>query len=124
LPSRTASGNQDLPRLSQLLLRPHSEAIGLQGQTEINLAESRHLRGRILEREDGEEEEVEKWEFDKLLDCHNDYGELQYLVKWKHHAATWQPATDLKGQDSILLDFHQANPDKPGLLAWVKGQRA
>jgi hypothetical protein len=26
---------------------------------------------------------VEKWEFDKLLDSHNDYGELQYLVKWK-----------------------------------------
>jgi hypothetical protein len=69
------------PVFHNSLLRPHSEAIGLQGQTEINLAESKHLRGRILEREDGEEEIAEKWEFNKLLDCHNDYGELQYLVK-------------------------------------------
>jgi hypothetical protein len=64
---------------------------------------------------------VEKWEFNKLLDSYNNYGELEYLVKWKYYAATWQPATDLKGQDHILLDFHQANPDKPGLLAMVKG---
>jgi hypothetical protein len=85
------------PVFHNSLLWPHSEAVGLQGQTDINLAESRYLRGHILEREDGEEEMVEKWEFDKLLDSHNDYGELQYLVKWKHHAVTWQPATDLKG---------------------------
>jgi hypothetical protein len=30
---------------------------------------------------DSEEEIVEKWEFDKLLDSYNNYGELQYLVK-------------------------------------------
>jgi hypothetical protein len=38
------------------LLWPHSEVVGLQGQTDINLAESRYLRGHILEWEDGEEE--------------------------------------------------------------------
>jgi hypothetical protein len=86
------------------------EAVGLQSQTEINRAESRHLRGRVLEREDGKEE-VEKWELDKLLDSHNNYGELQHLVKWKHPAATWQPATDLKGQDRILL---RVPPSKSG----------
>jgi chromodomain-containing protein len=63
---------------------------------------------------------VEKWEFEALLDCHNDYGSLQYLVKWKHHAPTWQPATDLKGQDEVILEFHRTFPNKPGSPSWVK----
>jgi hypothetical protein len=37
------------PVFHNSLLWPHSEAVGLHGQMDINLAESRHLRGRILE---------------------------------------------------------------------------
>jgi hypothetical protein len=108
------------PVFHNSLLRPHKRATGLPGQQQINEAESRHLRGRILEREDGTNEVVEKWEFEALLDCHNDYGDLQYLVKWKHHAPTWQPATDLKGQDEVILEFHRTHPSKPAPPSWVK----
>ena len=101
------------------LLRPKATSAGLPGQAAINEAESRNIRGRILEREDGAIEPVEKWEFDKLLDCHNEDG-LHYLVKWRHHQATWQPANDLRGQDNVLLEFHRQNPDKPGPPSWVK----
>lgn len=103
-------------------LRPYEESRGLPGQDRINEAESRHLRGRILERTDGAEEVVEKWEFSSLLDCHNDDG-LHYLVKWRYHAPTWQPAIDLKGQDRALLEFHAANPEKPGPPTWCKKPR-
>ena len=101
------------------LLQPHNEETGLRGQDLINAAESRHLRGRVLEREDGEDELVEKWEFEDLLDCHNEDG-LHYLVKWRYHDATWQPAKDLKGQDQALWKFHDANPEKPGPPRWLK----
>jgi hypothetical protein len=107
------------------LLRPGSDSNGLPGQNIINEAESRNIRGRILEREDsgdGTDEIVEKWEFEELLDSHNEAG-LQYLIKWKHHPPSWQPASDLKGQDDILLDFHQRNPNKPGPPSWVKRNR-
>ena len=102
------------------LLRPHTGTTGLPGQKLINEAESRRLRGRVLERDDGTDEVTEKWEFDKLLNSHRDYGDLQYLVKWKHHAATWQPASDLKGQDEAILDFHRNHQGKPGPPSWVK----
>jgi hypothetical protein len=108
------------PVFHNSLLRPNKRATGLPGQRQINEAESRHLRGRVLEREDGADEVVEKWEFEALLDCHNDYGDLQYLVKWKYHAPTWQPATDLKGQDEVILEFHRTHPGKPGPPPWVK----
>jgi hypothetical protein len=72
------------PVFHNSLLRPCKRAVGLPGQRQINEAESRHLRGRILERDHDTDEMVEKWEFEALLDCHNDYGSLQYLVKWKH----------------------------------------
>ena len=108
------------PVFHNSLLRPRNRTAGFPGQQQINEAESRHLRGRILEREDGTEEIVEKWEFETLLDCHNDYGNLQYLIKWKHHAPTWQPAMDLKGQDEVILEFHRTHPDKPGPPSWVK----
>ena len=66
------------------LLKPKSDS-GFPGQALINQAESRHLRGHVLEHEDGSDELTERWEFDALLDSHNENG-LHYLIKWKHHA--------------------------------------
>ena len=110
------------PVFHNSLLRPKSDGNGLPGQKVINEAESRYIRGRILGREDGTDEIIEKWEFEELLDSHNETG-LQYLIKWKHHAPTWQPASDLKGQDEALLEYHQRYPSKPGPLSWVKRKR-
>src|SRR6266478_355894 len=85
----------------------------------VTEVESRNIRGRTLEREDGEAEPVEKWEFEKLLDCHNE-ASLHYLIKWQHHTPTWQPAKDLRGQNKIILDFHRKNPSKPDPPPLVK----
>ena len=68
------------PVFHHSLLRPGSNSRGLPGQELINEAESKNVRGRILEREDGTDEVVEKWEFEDLLDSHNKKG-LQYLIK-------------------------------------------
>ena len=107
------------PVFHNSLLRPKTNGQGLKGQDLINEAESRNIRGRILERDDETEEVVEKWEFEALLDCHNE-ARLHYLVKWRYHKPTWQPASDLKGQDEALLEFHKQHPDKPGPPSWVK----
>jgi hypothetical protein len=111
------------PVFHNSFLQPHANTEGLPGQNAINNAESRHLHGRILEREDGSEELVERWEFEKLLDSHKDYRTLTYLVKWKDHKATWQPATDLKGQDEAILKYHSLNPGKAGPPTWVKKKK-
>jgi hypothetical protein len=85
----------------------------------INETKSQHIRECTLEREDGEVEPVEKWEFEKLLDCHNEDG-LHYLIKWRYHALIWQPAKDLQGQNKVILDFHCKNPFKPDPPTKVK----
>jgi hypothetical protein len=46
----------------------------LLGQKFINEAEVRNTKGRILTREDGEEKGEETWEFDEILDVHNQDG--------------------------------------------------
>lgn len=107
------------PVFHNSLLRAKPPGPGLPGQDRINEAESKNIRGRILERDDETNEVTEKWEFDGLLDCHDEDG-LHYLVKWRHHKPTWQPASDLKGQDEVLLEFHRNNPDKPKAPRWVK----
>ena len=112
------AGMRIYPVFHNSLLVPKNQAKGLPGQSTINEAESRHLQGRVLERDDDTEEIVEKWYFEKILDSHNESG-LQYLVKWQHHAATWQPAKDLKGQEEAIWAFHRANPGKPGPPAWA-----
>lgn len=116
-------GIRIFPVFHHSLLRPATEEPGLRGQDKINEAESRNIRGRVLERDDDTDEVVEKWEFDRLLDCHNEDG-YHYLIKWKHHKPTWQPASDLKGQEQAILAFHDANPDKPKPPSWVKRPRA
>ena len=44
---------------------------------------------------------------------------LQYLVKWSGYEGTdeetsWIPASELKHTTESVVDFHLANPDKPG----------
>lgn len=108
------------PVFHNVLVRPHNESPGLKGQDRVNEAESRRLRGWVLEREDGEDEPVEKWEFDDLLDSRRVGRNLEYRIKWSHHRPTWQPASDLKGQDREIFKFHDENPGKPGPPSWAK----
>jgi hypothetical protein len=112
-------GMKIFPVFHNSLLRPKPQTKGLPGQGDINKAESKNIRGRVLEREDGTEEVVMKWEFESLLDCHNKDG-YHYLIKWRYHAPTWQPADDLRGQEKVILDFHKNHPNKPGPPGWVK----
>jgi hypothetical protein len=78
------------------LLRFVELQLALPGQNLINDAESRYVKKRIFTRENKKEEIVEKWEFDLILDTHNE-DEHYYLIQWKYHALIWQPAADLKG---------------------------
>ncbi|RAL58881.1 hypothetical protein DID88_009301 [Monilinia fructigena] len=87
-------------------------------QAIINESESTTTRDRILEREDGESEPVQKWIFEGVIDNHNEDGH-HYLVKWKHYAPTWQPAADLKGNEKLLAEYHRTYPEKPGPPRWV-----
>jgi hypothetical protein len=61
----------------------------------------------------------ERWQFEAILNNHSEDG-LHYLVKWKRYPATWQPGKDLKGNDEALLNYHAANPEKPGPPQWLK----
>lgn len=110
------------PVFHNQLLRHKPNSAGLPHQDKINETETRHLRGRVLEREDGVVEVNERYEFDTLLDSDRkgaDNG-LRYLIQWKHQAATWEPASNLMGQDEAIRRFHATFLDKPGPPAWVK----
>jgi hypothetical protein len=61
------------------LLRSAELQLALPGQNLINDAKSRYVKGRILIREDEEEEIVEKWKFDSILDTHNE-DKHHYLI--------------------------------------------
>jgi hypothetical protein len=111
------------PVFHNSLIRPMNEEAGLPGQDKINEHEAKANQGKIYERDDSTQEIVEKWEFETIEDSHDQAG-LQYLIKWKHHRATWQPADDLRGQDEAILDFHRRNPGKPGPPDWVRGREA
>lgn len=101
------------------LLRPAPSGRPRPGQAAINEAERLRTRGRVWERDDDTLEDVARWEFESILDCHNQDG-LHYQIKWRDHAPSWQPAIDLKGCDDALIQFHAENPDKPGPPAWFR----
>src|ERR1043165_2937315 len=69
---RLPKGMKIFPVFHNSLLWPKTSSKGLAGQDRINEAEAKNTRGRVLEREDGIEELVEKWEFKGLFDCHNE----------------------------------------------------
>ena len=67
---------------------------------------------------DGEMEleilEILDSKIDKCCKC-----KLQYLVKWSGYKGTneepsWIPTSELKHTTESVVDFHLANPDKPG----------
>ena len=91
------------------------------GQAEINTSERRNVKGRVVERDDNGNVE-EKWEFEKILDVHNeDPKGLTYEIKWRHHKdTTWQLEDDLKGCERAVQRFHELNPGKPGPPVWAQ----
>lgn len=100
------------------------EGVELAGQGEIE-DNVRANHGRIVTRNDDEKDVVE-WKFEKILGYGKaDNGRWQYQVKWTgHEEATWQPATDLRGCDDDIWDFHDAHPELPGPPAWVARRKA
>jgi hypothetical protein len=62
------------------LLRPAKLQLALPGQNLINDAKSRYIKERILIKEDKKEKIVEKWEFDLILNTHNE-DEHHYLIQ-------------------------------------------
>lgn len=106
------------PVFHHSLLLPANSRLRFPGQADINESEAVATRDRVLEREDGEEEPVQKWLFEGILDNHNEDGH-HYQVKWRHYAPTWQPASDLKGNEKALIEYHRLHPEKPGPPSWV-----
>lgn len=96
---------------------------GLAGQEEAD-DDVRANDGRVVTRND-EEEDVVEWKFEHILDCGKaDNGRWQYLVKWLgHDEPSWQPATDLRGCDDQIWEFHDAHPECPGPPQWVSRRR-
>src|SRR3982074_548013 len=95
----------------QLVRRWEKE--GMPGQ-ELAEQEVRANRGRIMTRTD-DFQEAEKWLFEEILDYgKGENGRWRYLIKWKgFETPTWQPATDLKGCDEWIWQYHDAHPRKP-----------
>jgi hypothetical protein len=61
------------------LLRFAKFQLALPNQNLINDAKSRDVKKRIFIKKDGEEKIVEKWEFDSILNTHNE-DEYYYLI--------------------------------------------
>jgi hypothetical protein len=68
------------PVFYNFLLRSAKLQLALPGQNLINDAKLRYVKGRILIKKDKEEEIVEKWEFDLILNTHNEDG-YHYLIQ-------------------------------------------
>jgi hypothetical protein len=68
------------PVFHNSLLRSAEFQLALPGQDLINNAKLRYIKERIFIRKDEKEEIVEKWEFDLILDTHNE-NEHHYLIQ-------------------------------------------
>ncbi|WYZ39057.1 hypothetical protein EsH8_III_000971 [Colletotrichum jinshuiense] len=66
----------------------------------------------------------ERWAFRALLDSKwtgkSPRTGLMYLVDWEYAESTWQPARDLQGCDSWVLEFHRLHPGKPGPVSRLR----
>jgi hypothetical protein len=67
------------PVFHNSLLRSAKLQLALPGQNLINNAKSRYVKERILTKKDKKEKIVEKWEFDSILNMHNE-DEHHYLI--------------------------------------------
>jgi len=105
------------------LVRPYRGDKGIPGQEEVE-QDVRANRGRVVTRTD-DGEEVQEWRFEAILDYGKaDNGRWQYLVKWEgHEEPTWQPATDLRGCDDAIWEFHNSHPEAPGPPSWIRRRR-
>ncbi|KAK1701538.1 hypothetical protein BDP55DRAFT_538597 [Colletotrichum godetiae] len=84
-------------------------------------------QGRVVVKyHDDRKPDEERWAFRSILDSRwSGAGKtprtgLQYLVEWEYAEPTWQPARDLQGCDSWVLEFHRENPGKAGPVARLK----
>ncbi|KAK4148414.1 hypothetical protein C8A00DRAFT_19749 [Chaetomidium leptoderma] len=108
------------------MVRPYNP-VGIPGQEQAQ-SEVHANRGRVVTRTD-DGVESQEWRFERILDCGKaDNGRWQYLVKWDgYEEPTWQPATDLRGCDDAIWEFHDSHPEAPGPPSWVprcKGKTA
>ncbi|TKA43710.1 hypothetical protein B0A49_13608, partial [Cryomyces minteri] len=66
-----------------------------------------------------EDEELNEWEVEEILDSRHRGRGVQYLVKYSGHPQpSWQPSRDLTNCDEALLAYHHTNSTKPVAIAF------
>lgn len=94
--------------------------------TEITQPEPEKQGRVVVKYHDNTKPDEERWAFRSILDSRwSGSGKtprtgLQYLVEWEYAEPTWQPARDLQGCDSWVLEFHRENPGRPGPVARLR----
>ncbi|EAQ82860.1 hypothetical protein CHGG_11115 [Chaetomium globosum CBS 148.51] len=109
------------------VLKVYKGAVVVDLPDNIKVDKSFHTSQRRIAKRDDDGIIQDEWQFEKILDVHDEDKEtsgLTYLVKWKHYdEPTWQPEQDLKGCKDVLKLFHDKYPEKPGPPNWVKDKR-
>lgn len=94
--------------------------------TEITQPEPEKQGRVVVKYRDNAKPDEERWAFRSILDSRwSGSGKtprtgLQYLVEWEYAEPTWQPARDLQGCDSWVLEFHRENPGRAGPVARLR----
>jgi len=66
-----------------------------------------------------ENEELNEWEVEEILDSRYRGRGVQYLVRYSGHPQpSWQPSRDLTNCDEALLAYHHTNSTKPVVTAF------
>jgi hypothetical protein len=93
-------------------------------QQENQAREVRANEGREITRTDDVDDRPQAlWEVEEILDYNqNDSRRWMYLVRYKGHPPSWQPAADLDlpQMHGVLRDFHAAHPELPPPRPWLK----
>ncbi|KAK1726117.1 uncharacterized protein BDZ83DRAFT_697169 [Colletotrichum acutatum] len=94
--------------------------------TEITQPEPEKQGRVVVKYHDDRKPDEERWAFRSILDSRwSGSGKtprtgLQYLVEWEYAEPTWQPARDLQGCESWVLQFHRENPGRAGPVARLR----
>ncbi|KXH35138.1 hypothetical protein CSIM01_04663 [Colletotrichum simmondsii] len=92
--------------------------------TEITQPEPEKQGRVVVKYHDNAKPDEERWAFRSILDSRwsgkTPRTGLQYLVEWEYAEPTWQPARDLQGCDSWVLQFHRENPGRAGPVARLR----